>query len=212
MKKELKYIILEYSEDDSIYIDDLCDYIDRNSDEIIDFFEIKNFGEKVNVKLWDNVEEFRKNYKKTFKRDAKKWICGFAISNTINTLSLKEYKKTYSHENSNLEDLKKLVMHEFTHSAHGKVGNTKNMKWLTEGLATTLSHQWDNSEKKFDISLEQLLNDTISYVYYYTMFSYILEEYGKNYILKLIKNLNYLNEETPRLYEEIKSLYSSKTL
>lgn len=86
------------------------------------------------------------------------------------------------------------------------------MIWLTEGLSTTLSHQHDNCDKKFDISLEQLLNNVVSYIYYYTMFEYVLDEYGKDYILKLIKDLDYLKKETPRLYEEVKSLYNNQKI
>lgn len=212
MKRELKYIILEYSKDDLQYIDDLCYYIDNNSDEIVSFFDITNFVERVNVKLWDDLDEFRKFYKKTFKKDAKSMVCGFAMNNTIDTLSFNELRKTYNHENSNLDDLKKLVIHEFIHTCHGKIGNMHNMIWLTEGLATTLSHQYDNCDKKFDISLEQLLNEKVSYIYYYTMFSYVLDEYGKNYILKLIKDLDYLKKETPKLYEEVKALYDDKKI
>lgn len=41
------------------------------------------------------------------------------------------------------------------------------------------------------------------------LFSYVIETYGKEYILKLINNENFLMSETSKLYEEF-ILYTNK--
>ena len=42
------------------------------------------------------------------------------------------------------------------------------------------------------------------------MFKYIIDSYGKDYILYLISNIEILNKETPKLYEEAKKYYKAK--
>lgn len=62
MKRELEYIIIEYSDKATSYINELCEYIDLSCNEIINFFNIKEFGEKIHVKLFDDLNEFRNFY------------------------------------------------------------------------------------------------------------------------------------------------------
>lgn len=160
--KELKYIIIEYSDKDLSYIDNLCEYIDQSCDEIISFLGISVFGEKVKVKLLDNLENFRDIYKnKGYSLDKNgytpSWVCGFADGNIIDTLCLEEYKKTKSHKYDNLQDLKYLIMHEFTHSCNAKINKTY-YSWLGEGLATTITHQMENEDRVFNFTLEEAIN------------------------------------------------------
>ena len=64
MKKQLKYMIIDYAENDLGYIDLLYDKLDKISDEIVNFFDIKNFGQKINVVLNNSLNKFRKNIEK----------------------------------------------------------------------------------------------------------------------------------------------------
>ncbi len=212
-KKELEYVFIEYSDKDLDYIDELCLYFEQSFNEIVGFFNIKEFGQKVNITLWDNLEGFRNFYKKSCfpsyeNKEMEKWICGFANAqaNTIHTLCLEEYRKTEGHENSTLQDLKQLLAHEFTHSCHYKL-NYFECKWLSEGLATTLSHQLDNANRTFNFTLDEVINGGRNYINYHTMFNYAYETYGREYILELIVDNELLETETPRLYEETKTLY-----
>ena len=212
-KRKLKYIMIEYSDKDLSYIDELCEYIEQSCDEIISFLDINKFEEKVNVKLWDNLENFRKCYKnKGFYLDengeVRKWICGFSDENIVHTLCLDEYKKTKSHENNTLQDLQFLVMHEFTHSCHAKI-NKSYYAWLGEGLATTLSHQMENTDRIFNFTLEQAMKGGSDYRNYHTMFSYVYETYGRDYILSLIKSNELLKTATPKLYKETVKAYGN---
>lgn len=215
MRKELKYIIIDYTENDMEYIDSFCNVLDIECENVVSFLNIDKFGEKVKVKLWNDIDDFRNIYKTTFYKDdynkqVPDWISGFALTNEVQTLSLSEYRKTKNHENATITDLQKLIIHEFTHAAHNKIHNNRVMLWLTEGLATTLAHQYDDKELKFDATLDEIKNGKVSYVNYYVMFNYILNKYGKEYIIKLIKDEELLRNETDKLYKETKESFGKE--
>lgn len=136
-----------------------------------------------------------------------KWLCGVAHENFVYTLCLEECVKTKGHEEHNLDDLKYLIVHEFTHCCHNKFKNGSTYIWLAEGLSTTISHQYDKCDDIFNFTLEQTKNGGPDYRNYHTMFSYVYETYGREYILELINNFSLLEEDTPKLYEETKYKY-----
>ena len=143
------------------------------------------------------------------------WLCGLSFYEKnqykIYTLCLEEYKKIKSHSECSLKELKFLIMHEFVHICHQKyTNNTKLPIWMSEGLATTLSHQCDTMKKTFNATLDQIINGGIDYKNYYVMFSYILNNYGKKYILDLLKNEEQLKKITPKLYKEVSIHYNKK--
>ena len=213
--KKFKSFELEYTEKDKEYINSLCSYIELHSEEILLFFDLDTFEESVNIKLFDDIETFREACSEIWKdKIIPKWLCGISFrkngKDCIYTLSLDEYKKTDGHNNCTLENLKRLIIHEFVHTCHRKYSNIKLPIWLGEGLATFLSHQYNNKELSFNASLEQIKNGGASYINYYTMLSYALNNYGRNYILKLLKDSEYLEKETNKLYEEVNLLYKNK--
>lgn len=221
MQKQLKYMNIEYTEKDKLYIEKLVDYIERVSQEIVDFFGIENFGNKVEVKLLDDVSKFRIRLFETYPDGAKsvdeipKWSCGFAYVNNniscVETLCLEEYRKTLGHERGTLDDLKHLILHEFVHACHFKTSQ-EDYQWLSEGLATTISHQYDNYDLTFDATLEQIKGeDYTKYTNYHTMFYYVYETYGRDYILELINNYELQKQETERLYNETVEYVKNKT-
>ena len=61
MTKELKYMNIEYNDCDKEYIDDLSNDLEITSEKIVNFFNLDNYGEKINIKLFDNLNNFR-NY------------------------------------------------------------------------------------------------------------------------------------------------------
>ena len=204
MVKELKYIIIEYTDKDLEYIDDICKEIDSKSQIIIDFFEIGNFDNKVQVKLFSDINEFRRFHQEVYGFEPKNWLCGFRLDYNVYTLSLSEYRKCYSHEDTTILDLIKLILHEFTHVIHFMKNKKCNYIWLGEGLATYLSGQYSDASS-INCTYDELLNGC-SYTNYKVMFEYVLNNYGKEYVLKLIDDEEFLNKETKRLYEEVKNI------
>ena len=57
--KKGKYFELEYTAKDEEYIDELFEYIEDESKDIVSFFDIDNFGDIVYIKLFDNLNTFR---------------------------------------------------------------------------------------------------------------------------------------------------------
>lgn len=218
MVKETKYIKINYTDKDRDYIDCLLEFIKKSEEEIVNFFDIKYFGEKVTLNLYDDLDNFRKNISIRCKNNVvPDWLCGFSyLENNkfiINTLCLEEYKKTKGHENNNLDDLKYLIMHEFVHSCQQKytnsvVSSSKAPIWLKEGMAIFISHQYDNTKLSFNATSEEIIDGNTSYSNYYSMFSYVYNSYGKEYILELLKNSTRLINDTPTLFEETKKYYS----
>ena len=114
MKISTKYMTINYTEKDREYMKYLLDYLQRNEIIIVNFFKLSNFGEKVEITLHSNLDDFRKKYNEVYKRMPRDWVCGFAYNNKyIETLSLSEYRKTKSNENVNIDNLCRLIIHEF---------------------------------------------------------------------------------------------------
>lgn len=209
MKKELKHMIIEYTNKDNDYIEYIMNRLDDISDEIVTFFNLGNFDPKVSVKIHDNIIDFENRYKECFKtKSVLEWAVGFAKKEEIDVLCLEELKKRKGHAHGDENSILYLILHEFTHSVHLRYHFYKNNKikyyWLNEGIATCISHQYDNYDLEFDATLEEVtVSGGCRYVNYYTMFKYVLNNYGKDYILKLIKDEFFLENETPRLYYEV---------
>lgn len=105
-------------------------------------------------------------------------------------------------------------MHEFTHSAHRFAIKSEDevleYKWLSEGLATTISHQYDKVKLNFsNTTLEEMINKFSDYNNYHTMFTYVLKNYGKDYILELIYDYDKLVKDTPKLFDEVNNFYNT---
>ena len=218
MQIHLDYLIINYTEKDIKYIDQIKDFINRTSHEILEFLNIKNMDKKINVYLYDSLTDFRKKYKEVSNKykEVPLWLCGFAYKDQeIYTLCLDEYRKTEYHKNVDTFDLMYLILHEFVHIVHNyfeKINNygKENYAWLNEGMAITLSHQFDNKKIKFDATLDEMINGCSNYSSYHAMFIYALENYGRDYIIELISNYNKLVEDTPKLYDKVNETYSNK--
>lgn len=88
--------------------------------------------------------------------------------------------------------------------------NNKLYVWLKEGLATYLSHQFDKYPVcKFNCQLDDLINGGVNYGNYYLLFKYAYENYGIDYIKKLLTDELFMVEQTPILFN---SLLSEKNL
>lgn len=209
MKKiKLKYIIIEYPNKMLEELKEFIANLEKETERIVNFFGITNFEEKVKIKIWDNLNEFRafakeNNFFIDNNGNVMEWLCGITYKNNINTLTLEEYRKTKGHENGNLNDIIYLILHEFVHACHDKLTNNKKIyKWLADGLATTISNQYNDRELSFNATLEEIQNGNIDYINYHTMFVYVYKTYGKNYIITLINNYELQEKETPKLYYE----------
>lgn len=216
MIKNLKYMDIEYTKSDLDYIDYVSQMVDSKSEEVLNFFELDEIKIKSKIKIYDDLEKFRNAYVKITHRIPKDWICGVASANYVNILTLNEYKKTETHEDGTVDDLIKLIIHEFVHTVQNNKFSFKNKnkeiwmmeKWLSEGAATYLSGQYDDINQ-IKCTYEELLNG-VRYGNYKSFFTYVLEVYGKDFIFNLMDNGDLLKKETPKLFEEAKNALNIK--
>lgn len=203
MIAKTNYIKIIYSGDEE-YNKDLITYIKDHENEITSFFGIDEIHEKVILRIWDNKDDFYQVVSKTFKK-VSPWLCGVShISDGkdyIDVLSLEELAKNKYHKNANIEYLEKLIIHEFVHFCIKTINSSFSCTWLNEGLATVLSGQCSNTTG-FDASLDELLNANTNYKNYAIITRYIIDKYGRDYVVGLIRNGKKIN--TKEIYDEFK--------
>lgn len=68
LKIEFCNFELEYTNKGKEYIDNVIQILNDKSEEVMNFFELKNLSRKVKIKFWDNVEEYRNFFNKSLKK------------------------------------------------------------------------------------------------------------------------------------------------
>lgn len=216
-RKSFENFEIEYNDCDLEYIDSVILSMLERSKEVMDFFHLDKLDNKVQIKFWDNILDYRNYvYKTLLKEDGiiKDWEIGRSANTKdesfIIMLSFKERLKAKTHENDTVKDMEDLIIHEFVHTCHTQFKDYKqSLNWYKEALATTLTKQYSD-QLKFECSLEDLLNGKTNYITYRTIGEYIFKHYDHDYILKLAKEPDFLIVETERLYNETKDWYEKR--
>ena len=202
MTKELKYMNIEYNDCDKEYIDGLSNDLEITSEKIVNFFNLDNYGEKINIKLFDNLNNFRNYISNLRKKETEEWLCGLCTSIGIYVLSLGELKKIKYHKDEQYDDYVKLITHEFVHSIQNKkYDGFSCLKWISDGMACFLANQYSNDT--INCSFEDLIEGKTNYSNYKLLFEYIYNKYGMDYIEELIKDKEYAYGETKKLFDEV---------
>lgn len=202
-----KQLELEYTKDDLEYIKDFKKEIEEYYDSLLSFFNLDKLNRDINMKLWNNIDEFRTFFKEKTGKEVPLWEVGRTSSSgnvsRIDILSFKEFIKCQGHEECSFNDLIKVGIHELVHFIQFDYNNHKDvMTWLSEALATNLSGQYDNKEVYMYSSLDEIIKGKSNYKNYYLMGKYLLNNYDKEYILSLLNDNELLKKETPRLFKE----------
>lgn len=202
MKKRFCIFEIEYTESDSEYIDFLISEIQDKYLGIMDFFDISKLNHIVTIKIWNNLEKYRDYFSK-MNKSIPNWEVARATINKnearIDLMCLKERMKCEGHQNDKLDNLLKVIVHEFVHICHMTFNDyNATMIWLGEGLATNLSNQF----KKMEINcpLDDVIQGKAKYINYYSMVKYLLDSFGKDYVLKLSKDKYLLERATNDIY------------
>jgi hypothetical protein len=217
-KKTFENFDIEYNDCDLEYIDLVTEHLIKNEKEIMNFFNIEKLNRKVQIKYWDDLEDYRIYvHHKVFKSEyqTSPWDIGRAINNEnesiICMLSYKERLKIAGHEKSTIYDMQEVLLHEFVHLCHLQFREYKpSVRWFSEGLATVLAKNTQFDKDTVDCTLEALLNFRVKYYNYYGMVKYLFENYDHEYILKLAKDKEFLLGETEKIYSESKNYYHNK--
>ena len=226
MKKELKNFIIKYTEKDLEYIDYIVDECEKRSDIILDFLGLEEVPYKIEIEIYPTLDGFldyhleHSNHKN--KDEIPTWLVGVCYGGRcIKTMCFEEYKKRHTYEG--IEALPDLFLHEFTHAATCMASPEVYAKnrypyWFLEGIATYLSGQYAHKEERqgrsylFNASLDEVIKRGSLYPAYYMFFKYVVETYGRDYIIKLLNDYELIMSETPKLYEEVKEHYKAKSL
>ena len=197
MRKESEIAIFNYNKSDKDLIGYLDNYLTEQAKRIFDFFEVEMPNTKISINIIPTKKEFDEIYKSVWNRNAESWCIGFYDDKQITYLSLNDYKNTshaFKQEDYGfaLEYYKKTIVHEFVHYVNDlfkiKYGCGHTEKYLSEGLATCLSNQKENTNLKFDYSLDDILNSRGCYNGWYLLTKYLIENYDKQFIFSLIKS------------------------
>lgn len=209
---------IEYGDMDIEYIDLLIESLLSKQEEIMSFFKIFRLDKKIKIKMWNNLDEYRKYVNDMLQKYNKvipDWECGRSTNNPeeskIDVISYKERLKCKGHQNDTLDNMIKVTIHEFVHTCHTQYKDYKrSLTWYSEALATVLSEQYDPINLKLNCELDDILNARTNYEYYFSLGKYIFEVYGGEYALKLAKEPDFLESETPRLFSEAKKWIAEK--
>ncbi len=150
----------------------------------------KFFGIKLalpNIRLIADRRAFN-NY---WNKKTEDWMVGWTKENTIFILNPKNYTKESSHKT--ITSFWQVLKHEHAHCYFKKITNTNYPKWLNEGLACYLSKQVKlqpmprEALKVFDYFSK---NGTQNYKLGYFWVKLLIEKFGTEKFIKLIKTLS----------------------
>ena len=205
MVLEKQNFVIKY-DDELSYINDAIDYLEMNMKNIMNFFEINSFSNKINIIVWNNLEAYKKHIEKFF--EYHDYMRADTNDGNINLLSIEEAHKTHTHADMTIDELKSTILHEFVHICQQQVQLEKNnndIVWFWEALATNLGNPEKFSKTRIKASNEEINNFNSlqnNYPIAFTIGNYMLENYAHEEILEYIKYpTKLLNDENKILNE-----------
>lgn len=211
--------VIKYEERDQAYMPEVIAYLLEHYQGIMEFFKLSKLKKVVEINIIPTKQEIDELCATQIKKKPGAWFVGFANGNTINCLSLYDYKNTthkFDDMNKAVEEYKKTIIHEFVHICHFQTIVTENLfLYLLEGIACCLSNQYiDHHDLVFTGELDKVMNvnKTINYKNAYLLVSYLIRNYPHEYVLKVLNDFNFAMEEIPRLYDEAKQYYSTNEI
>ena len=169
----------------------------------------KFFKLNLKVKIDILIVKDRKMINLLMGRETEKFIVAWASNNSIFILDRKNFIKESSHKYSK-ESYKALIIHEMAHVHYNYFSGGKiNPKWLNEGISTFVSGQnkFRKKPEKFSKFLKSyyIIGESV-YKEGGFFVEFLVNKFGKNKLLKLIKSLGGLI-----LKKNLKS-YSKKSM
>ena len=209
-------LIIEYSENDAVYINDIIITLSENSERIMNFFKLTKLNSKVRIAIWDSVDSYRSQLEPQLLKvgkEYKEWMIADTYDGNINMMAVSAVQTTKNREDYSLAEFLECVCHEFVHICQKTLkGNASS--WIWEMLATNLGNPSNKKIIPIDVTLDELNKnfDNIknSYSIAYTIGQYLFENCSDNHILKIVIDNN--EDEIKNLFEKAKEWSFSKNI
>lgn len=204
MKIELDNFIIE-SDKNIKYADNIVSTLENNVYGILNFFELKKLSKKKIVKIYTDREKY-KAHMLQYVSEFKEWMCADTCGGDINLLEISEARKSKEHEDMDIEEFVKCILHEFVHSCQQELhSNPEGTNWYWEALATNLSGQDFSEINLLDCDFKQLQKDFNNtkngYNYAFTIGRFVLNNYSKEKVLEYIKKPSLLKKKANDIFE-----------
>ena len=212
LQEEDKYFKYYSNENDSKTIKDLSEVLNTNYNNITDHFNTK-LETKIEIIIYPNIEDFHKSISKV---EASDGIVGVAYDNTIKMVSPLNPGSIH-----NKESLLKVIVHEFVHIVTFNINNQKENNiptWFMEGISVYEANQITDYEKKaikenlsqnIDITIDDIndnfYNNQFSYLYSGSIVDFIVNEFGYEKLIQVIKYPNDIENILDLSIEELKN-------
>ena len=196
--------------------------INNRKKEIFDFFNCIEIELPFHIYIYDSIEELVNGLQKRgFKKDPD-YMCA-CHKDEDNSLNFFEPKDNTSANEWSKEEYKNVIFHELIHGIQFNLFGYAP-EWVTEGIAKYLDGTYKKGIKYLmenyintrdipdqkEIEEEFGFHDYDSYDYAFIMVSYIIEVYGKDYLIELLKDSNKLNKEKVGLLNRTVNYYNRK--
>ena len=187
---EKNNFIIEYDENLE-YIPETVNYLETKMNDIMSFFELYSFNSKIKIVVYNDLELYKKHIEHFF--EYHDYMCADTNDGNINLLSLDAAHQTKEHANMTLDDLKKIILHEFVHicQQEKEVEHiVDDVIWFWEGLATNLGNPDNYEVIQINVSNEDINQFNCSadnYPIAFTIGKYMLETYLHEEILEYVK-------------------------
>ena len=201
MKIELDNFIIEYDKEIS-YMPNIISTLENNTIEILDFFELEKLSKKKRVVIYTDREKYRKHLL-PFVKEFKEWMCADTYDGNINLLEISESRKSKEHEDMDLDEFVKCILHEFVHSCQQEWNaNSNGTSWYWEALATNLGNKEKFIEMPINATYEEINNFNLldnNYLISYTIGRYLLENLSHKKILEYVKYPSHLQKNSKKI-------------
>lgn len=207
MKIELDNFIIECDKEIN-YMSNIVSTLENSTVGILDFFELDKLSQKKRVVIFTDREKY-KNHLLPYVTRFEEWMCADTYDGNINLLEISEARKSKEHEDMDMDEFVKCILHEFVHSCQQEWNsNSDGTAWYWEALATNLSGQDYSPISLEDCDFEKLKGDfngtKNGYSYSYTLGKYMLENYSKDRLLDYVKNPDILKQDADSIFETVK--------
>ena len=207
---------------DSNYKEVIEKIINDRKKEIFSFFNSEEVDLPFNIYIYDSIESLVKGMKERGFKDDPDYMCA-CQKDEDNSLNFFEPKDNPNSNECTKEEYKNVIFHELIHGIQFNLFGYAP-EWVTEGIAKYLDGTYKKGIKYLmenyintrdipdqkEIEEEFGFHDYDSYLYAFIMVSYIIEVYGKDYLIELLKDRNKLNIEKVGLLNRAVNYYNRK--